>query len=110
MSDIICVLLVTQGSELEKEIDDTYIVSSSYMMWEDTGTPVKYPIQANIDRKRKCVETSYHELYFNQIAQRYPARIRWVSKKDSPAWGDSWWAADAVGLIKLYKSNWDSSD
>lgn len=110
MSNSICVLEVNQHSELEQEIYCSKIISESYMVWEDTGTIVKYPIQSNTERKRKCVDRSYYELYFNLLASKHRDKIKFVFTRETPPWGTSWWASGLDGYIVLYKSNWDSSD
>lgn len=110
MSKYICILDVTQHSELESEIISSHISVGGHQVWEDTGTPVQYPILASNTRKRKWIDDSYYDLYFNDIAKKYPENIKFVDKNDSPSWGESWWMSGECGRVMLYKENWDSSD
>lgn len=110
MTNTVCVLEVVQHSDLEKWINEFHIIYESYMVWEDTGERVKYPLPVYEPRKRKYIDNSYFNIYFNDVAKEYSGHIRFVSNKYIPPWGSSWWIADHNGLIKLYKENWDSSD
>ena len=110
LNNIKHILEVRQSSGVEDEITDSFISVGGFQVWEDTGIPVKYPILLNNTRKRKWVDNSYYKLYFNQIAEKYPQLVKFVSEKELPSWGYSWWAAGATGQIELYKENWDSSD
>lgn len=110
MSDKICIIQVQQHSKIEKDIYLNHVAHKAYMVWEDTGELVKFPIPLSEVRKRKYVDNSFYNLLFNDLANDYPEMVRFVFKSDTPSWGESWWVAGATGLIELYKENWDSSD
>lgn len=110
MANLIQVLTVAQGSKAEEDILCTKTIDEGYMAWEDTKTAVQYPISAFETRNRIYIENMYYDISFNEIAKRNKKCIDFVNPEDQPPWGCSWWVAANDNKIRLYKSNWDSSD
>ena len=110
MSDKICIIQVQQHSKIERDINSKYVPHKAYMIWEDTGELVNFPIPLSEVRKRKYLDNSFYDLLFNDLANQYPEMVRFVFKSKNPSWGESWWACGSNGRIELYKENWDTSD